>query len=55
MEKSFAEQMKEYVERLRRQAKTSKETAAQEAMKALIETGVLNSDGSPKKRIVSWE
>ncbi len=54
-ERIFAEQMREYVEKLEEQAKTSKSQAKKDAVKALKETGVINNNGSSKKKIVSWE
>lgn len=54
-ERIFAEQMREYVEQLEQEAKTSKEKARKDAVKALKETGVINNNGSAKKKIVSWE
>ncbi|MDE5994692.1 MAG: hypothetical protein K2G60_04180 [Oscillospiraceae bacterium] len=54
-ERLFAEQMREYVARLEEQAKTSKTQAKKDAVKALKETGVINNNGSSKKKIVSWE
>lgn len=54
-ERIFAEQMREYVERLEEQAKTSTNQAKKDAVRALKETGVINNNGSSKKKIVSWE
>lgn len=54
-EKVFAEKMKIYVEKLERQAQDSEEQAKKEARKALRETGVINKNGTIKKKIVSWE
>ena len=47
--------MKKYVEGLERQALLNPERAKLEAVKALIETGVLNSDGTSKEQIVTGE
>lgn len=44
--------MEEYVRRLREKAG---EDARQEAIQALIRTGVATEDGKLKKNIVSWE
>lgn len=54
-EKVFAEKMKIYVEKLERQARDSEEQAKQDAKKALRETGVIDKNGTIKKKIVSWE
>ncbi len=54
-EKVFAEKMKIYVERLEKQALDSEEQAKEDAKKALRETGVINKNGTIKKKIVSWE
>ncbi len=54
-EKEYAQKMEIYVTQLENQAKTSREDAINEAEKALIATGVINADGSAKRKIVSWE
>lgn len=54
-EKVFAEKMKIYVEKLEKQAKESEQQAKEDAKKALRETGVINKNGTIKKKIVSWE
>lgn len=46
-------EFKEYVENLEKSAKTHPEKAKIEAEKALIETGVLNKDGSTKEEIIT--
>lgn len=45
--------LKKYVENLEKYAKTHPEIAKIEAKKALIETGVLNKDGSAKEEIIT--
>lgn len=45
--------MKKYVEELERQALLNPESAKLEAEKALIETGILNSDCTSKEQIVT--
>lgn len=50
----YVEAMKEYIEKLRKQQTESPEEARNDAREALIRTGVLEADGSPKKSIVSW-
>lgn len=54
-EKVFAENMRIYVEELEKRALSSKEQAKKDAKKALKETGVINKNGTVKKKIVSWE
>lgn len=54
-EKIFVGKMRLYVEKLEQQARNSKEQATNDAIKALKETGVINENGSSKKKIVSWE
>lgn len=46
-------EFKKYVENLEEYAKTHPEKAKIEAEEALIETGVLNKDGSTKKEIIT--
>lgn len=46
-------EFKEYVDNLEKSAKTHPEKAKIEAEKALIETGVLNKDGSAKEEIIT--
>ncbi len=54
-EEIFVGKMRLYVEKLEQQARNSKEQATNDAIKALKETGVINENGSSKKKIVSWE
>lgn len=48
-------EMDAYIKKMKRQKGKSLEAARAEARKALIRTGVLDKDGRPKERIVSWE
>lgn len=54
-ERIYAENMRAYVEKLEKQAKASTSQAKKDATKALKKTGVINRNGSSKKKIVSWE
>lgn len=54
-EKIFAEKMKLYIRKLESQAEFSEVQAKKDAKKALLETGVINKNGTIKKKIVSWE
>lgn len=47
--------MKKYVEELEKQAIINLAKAKSDAEKALIETGVLNNDGTSKEQIVTGE
>ena len=47
--------MKKYVEELEKQAILNPVKAKLDSKKALIETGVLNSDGTSKEQIVTGE
>ena len=54
----FTVQERKAEERLRRfddLKRTNPDAARKEAIQSLINTGVLNSDGKPKDKIVSWE
>lgn len=53
-DKEYIQEMKSYIDHLKQKYDNSPENAAIEAKEALIRTGVLESDGSPKKSIVSW-
>ena len=44
--------MDAYIERLKNQ---EPDTARENAMRALVRTGVVTRNGNPKKKIVSWE
>ena len=48
-------EMKKYVEELEKQAIINPAKAKSDAEKALIETGVLNNDGTSKEQIVTGE
>lgn len=52
---TFAQEMKMYLENLKKQQANSYEQATEEAMNALKRTGVVAADGKVKKKIVSWE
>lgn len=54
-ERLFVEQMRIYVKNLEEQAETSESQAKMDAKKALKHTGVINNNGTSKKKIVSWE
>lgn len=54
-ERIYAKNMKAYVEKLEKQAKLSTNQAKEDATRALKKTGVINCNGSSKKKIVSWE
>ncbi len=54
-EYEYAAQMKEYVDSLKKQMVQNPIQAKKEAKSALVRTGVLNSNGKTKKKIVSWE
>ena len=53
-ERAYAREIALYVERLRHSLEND-ENAVEAARQALIETGVINPDGSSKETIVSWE
>lgn len=52
---AFSRGMGAYLKKLQEQAKTSKIQAKKDAIEALKRTGVLDKNGEPKERIVSWE
>ena len=54
-EVEFIKEMDHYIEKLRQQQTDSVDTAYKEAMDALLRTGVVNKNGKPKEKIVSWE
>lgn len=54
-EARYLRDMEIYIKRLEDEQVKSKESAYQEAKKALIRTGVMDKDGKMKKKIVSWE
>ena len=53
MYEEFEREVNKYIERLNLLAKINPELAKEEARKSLIETGVLNKDGSQKENIVT--
>ena len=54
-ERIFVKEMELYVQKLKMQSQTSKKQAQADAKKALKKTGVINKNGTAKKKIVSWE
>lgn len=54
-EEAFSRGMEVYLKKLQKQAKTSKAQAKKDAIEALKRTGVIEENGEPKERIVSWE
>lgn len=51
---SFANELREYGQKLRERYVLDERKAREDARDALIRTGVLNKDGRPKEQIVSW-
>lgn len=49
--KAYIEGIDDYIEQLEKMNKVNPEAARKEAMESLIRSGVLNSDGKPKKQI----
>ena len=54
-ENDYIKEMNNYVKRLRKQQRESRDIAYEEAKQALIRTGALNNAGKAKRKIVSWE
>lgn len=52
-EMSFANELREYGQKLRERYALDEREARVDACDALIRTGVIDKDGSPKKRIVT--
>lgn len=52
-EMSFANELREYGQKLRERYALDERGAREDARDALIRTGVLNKDGSPKECIVT--
>lgn len=51
----YIKEMAKYVKKMETMQKDSPEEAKLEARKALIKTGVINRNGTAKRKIVSWE
>mgnify|MGYP000153715467 FL=1 len=49
--KAYIEGIDDYIEHLEKMNKVNPEAARKEAMESLIRSGILNSDGKPKKQI----
>lgn len=54
-EQAYAREMQAYVKTLKKQSRESSSVAKRNAINALKKTGVINSNGSAKVKIVSWE
>lgn len=51
----YSKGLQEYLKMLQKQKNDDPEEAKKDAIKALKKTGVINKNGTPKKKIVSWE
>lgn len=49
--KSYIQGMDQYIEKLRKMRKANPGQAKENARESLVESGVLNEDGTPKKKI----
>ena len=54
-DKEYLDQMKQYIDSLKAQQQTAPDEAYKYAESALKRMGVINNNGTSKKKIVSWE
>lgn len=54
-DKEYLDQMKQYIESIKAQQEAAPDEAYKYAESALKRMGVINSNGTTKKKIVSWE